>query len=121
MFNIEFYSTADGTSELWDFLDGLQQKSVKTSRSSCISSCLKTTAHGWAKILPSTWRMTYGNFVRGIIECCTFTTRMIPTCFSTSSVRKHKKRRAVKSKRQRRNATIGFPERGDLYGNLVRL
>ncbi len=26
MFNIEFYSTADGTSELWDFLDGLQQK-----------------------------------------------------------------------------------------------
>lgn len=29
MFNIEFYSTADGTSELWDFLDGLQQKSVK--------------------------------------------------------------------------------------------
>ena len=30
MFNIEFYSTADGTSELWDFLDGLQQKSVKS-------------------------------------------------------------------------------------------
>lgn len=29
MFNIEFYSTSDGTSELWDFLDGLQQKSVK--------------------------------------------------------------------------------------------
>lgn len=29
MFNIEFYSTADGTSELWDFLDRLQQKSVK--------------------------------------------------------------------------------------------
>ncbi len=30
MFNIEFYSTADGTSELWDFLDDLQQKSVKS-------------------------------------------------------------------------------------------
>ena len=30
MFNIEFYSTADGTSELWDFLDGLQQQSVKS-------------------------------------------------------------------------------------------
>lgn len=30
MFNIEFYSTADGTSELWDFLDSLQQKSVKS-------------------------------------------------------------------------------------------
>lgn len=29
MFNIEFYSTVDGTSELWDFLDSLQQKSVK--------------------------------------------------------------------------------------------
>lgn len=26
MFNIEFYSTADGTSELWNFLDELQQK-----------------------------------------------------------------------------------------------
>ncbi len=30
MFNIEFYSTADGTSELWDFLDDLQQKSIKS-------------------------------------------------------------------------------------------
>lgn len=30
MFNIEFYSTADGTSELWNFLDSLQQKSSKS-------------------------------------------------------------------------------------------
>jgi phage-related protein len=30
MFNIEFYSTADGTSELLDFLDYLQRKSVKS-------------------------------------------------------------------------------------------
>lgn len=29
MFRIEFYSTADGTSELWDFLETLQQKSIK--------------------------------------------------------------------------------------------
>ncbi len=29
MFNIEFYSTADGTSELWNFLDELQQKTPK--------------------------------------------------------------------------------------------
>lgn len=28
MFNIEFYSTADGVSELWDFLDDLQKKAV---------------------------------------------------------------------------------------------
>lgn len=28
MFNIEFYSTADGVSELWDFLDNLQKKAV---------------------------------------------------------------------------------------------
>ena len=28
MFNIEFYKTADGISELWDFLDNLQKKSV---------------------------------------------------------------------------------------------
>lgn len=28
MFNIEFYSTADGVSELWNFLDGLQKKAV---------------------------------------------------------------------------------------------
>jgi len=27
MFNIEFYSTADGISEIWDFLDDLQKKS----------------------------------------------------------------------------------------------
>ncbi len=30
MFQIEFYTTADGTSQLWDFLDNLQQKSVKS-------------------------------------------------------------------------------------------
>jgi phage-related protein len=30
MFKIEFYSTADGTSELWDFLDDLQQRSIKS-------------------------------------------------------------------------------------------
>lgn len=28
MYNIEFYSTADGTSELWNFLDDLQQKAL---------------------------------------------------------------------------------------------
>ena len=28
MFNIEFYSSADGVSELWDFLDDLQKKAV---------------------------------------------------------------------------------------------
>ena len=28
MFKIEFYSTADGVSELWDFLDDLQKKST---------------------------------------------------------------------------------------------
>lgn len=29
MFKIEFYCTADGTSELWDFLDDLQKKSIR--------------------------------------------------------------------------------------------
>jgi phage-related protein len=28
MYNVEFYSTADGKSELWDFLENLQQKST---------------------------------------------------------------------------------------------
>lgn len=28
MFNIEFYSTADGNSELWSFLDDLQQRAA---------------------------------------------------------------------------------------------
>jgi len=28
MFNIEFYSTSDDVSELWDFLDDLQKKAV---------------------------------------------------------------------------------------------
>lgn len=30
MFRIEFYTTANGTSQLWDFLDNLQQKSIKS-------------------------------------------------------------------------------------------
>jgi phage-related protein len=30
MYNIEFYTTEDGKSELWDFLDNLQQKSLKS-------------------------------------------------------------------------------------------
>ncbi|NMA18608.1 MAG: type II toxin-antitoxin system RelE/ParE family toxin [Clostridiaceae bacterium] len=30
MFKIEFYSTADGVSELWDFLDDLQKKAIKS-------------------------------------------------------------------------------------------
>ena len=28
MYNVEFYSTADGKSELWDFLDELQRKAA---------------------------------------------------------------------------------------------
>ena len=30
MFNIEFYSNADGVSELWNFLDDLQMKAAKS-------------------------------------------------------------------------------------------
>jgi hypothetical protein len=30
MYHIEFYTAADGTSKLWDFLDSLQQKSIKS-------------------------------------------------------------------------------------------
>ena len=30
MFNIEFYSNADGVSELWNFLDDLQMKATKS-------------------------------------------------------------------------------------------
>ena len=30
MFNIEFYETADGVSELWDFLDDLQRKAASS-------------------------------------------------------------------------------------------
>lgn len=30
MYNIEFYSDANGVSELWDFLDDLQEKSAKS-------------------------------------------------------------------------------------------
>ena len=29
MFKIEFYSTADGVSELWDYLDSLSQKALR--------------------------------------------------------------------------------------------
>ena len=119
MFNIEFYSTADGTSELWDFLDGLQQKSVKSKdariqHKQILLYIQLLEDHGTRlgenitkHLEDDIWELRPGN------------NRVL--CFSTSSVRKHKKRRAVKSKRQRRNATIGFPERGDLYGNLVRL
>ena len=34
MFRIEFYETADGVSELWDFLDGLQKKSLTSKDAS---------------------------------------------------------------------------------------
>ena len=30
MFNVEFYSTTDGTSELWDFLANLERKNIKS-------------------------------------------------------------------------------------------
>ena len=89
MFNIEFYSTADGTSELWNFLNNLQQKSVI-----------------W-ELRPGNNRVLY------------FYHKDDTYVFSTNYVRKHKKRRVVKLKRRRPNATTGFPEGGDLYGNLV--
>lgn len=81
-------------------------------------SCLKTTEPAWAKTSQSIWRMAYGNCVRGIIECCTSSTRTIPMCFSISSERKHRKRRAAKLIKQKLNAMIGLPERGDIVWRL---
>ncbi len=59
-----------------------------------------------------------GNCVLEVIECCTSSTRTIPMCFSISSERKHRKRRAAKLIKQKLNAMIGLPERGDIVWRL---
>lgn len=103
MFKTEFYSTADGTSELWDFLDTLQQKSVKNKDAriqhrQILMYIQLLEDHGTRlgenitkHLEDDIWELR-----REIIEYYTFAIKMIPASFSTSSVRNHQKHLGAK-------------------------
>ena len=107
VFNIEFYSTSDGVSELWDFLEDLQTKALtnkdakfSTNKSLSISSCLRIMEPVWVKTSQSIWKKTYGNSGPGTTEYSFSITRMIPMFCSISSARRLRKLHAAKSTRQ---------------------
>jgi len=92
MYNIEFYETADGVSELWDFLDGLQQKApsnkdarIQHKQILNIFSCFRIMVPGWVRTSPSTSKKTSGNSVPEETECSSSITRTTPTCSFTIS------------------------------------
>ena len=47
MYDIEFYSTADGTSELWDFLVVLQQKALTNKDARIQHSVYPASPRSW--------------------------------------------------------------------------
>lgn len=71
------------------------------------------------RISPSISKMAYGNFARETIGYYTFSIGIILMFFFISFGKKHRKHLAVKLKKPNLSGTIGFPERGDLFGNLV--
>lgn len=91
MYNIEFYSTADGASELWDFLNELQQKAL-TSKDARIQ-------HNQIAL-----------YIQLLQDHGTQLGENIMFSFTTSR-RKPRKRRVVRLNAQRRNEMIGWPER----------
>jgi hypothetical protein len=121
MFNIEFYTSADGTSELWNFLDNLQQKSLK-SKDARIQHKQITM---YIQLLEDYGTQLGENISKHLvpetIEYSTFSIRMTSMFFFTSSAKRLKKHHVVKLKRLKLNVTIGFQERDDLYANMVRL
>jgi DNA-binding XRE family transcriptional regulator len=125
MFNIEFYSTADGVSELWDFLDDLQKKAVTNKDARIqhkqISQYIQLLEDHGTRLGENITKHLEDDIWElrpGIIGCCTSTIRMIPTSFSTSSARKRRKHLAAKLTKQKQSATIGLPERGDTIWQL---
>ncbi len=128
MFNIEFYSTADGTSELWNFLDSLQQKSSKSKdariqHKQIVMYIQLLEDHGTnlgdnvtKHLEDGIWELRPGNN-RILYFYHRNDTYVLLHCFR----KKIKKLRVAKSKKQRQNATTGFPERDDRYVYMGRL
>lgn len=128
MFNIEFYSTADGTSELWDFLDSLHQKSVKNKdariqHKQILMYIQLLEDHGTRlgenitkHLEDDIWELRPGNN-RVLYFFHRDDTFVLLHQFRKKLAKLH----AVKLRKQKLNAMIGFPERGNLYDNLVRL
>jgi len=119
IFTIEFYSTADGVSELWGFLDDVQQKAT-TNKDARIQH---KPIDQYIQLLEDHGTRLGENITKHleddirelrpeIIESCTSTAKMIPTSSCISSERKHKTPRHEIEKTNP-NATIGLPERGD--------
>ena len=53
MYTVEFYENDRGVSELWDFLEELRiirMREYSINRSCCISSCCRTTEHGFPRM-----------------------------------------------------------------------
>lgn len=120
MFNIEFYETADGVSELWDFLDDLQKK-ASTNKDARIQHKQITQYiqlledHGTRlgenitkHLEEDIWELRPGNN-----RVLYFYHRDDTYVLLHQFRKKTQKRHAAKLRRPKLNATIGFPERGD--------
>ena len=130
MFNIEFYSNSKGVSELWDFLEDLQERAVSNKDARIqhkqIAQYIQLLAdHGTRlgekitkHLEEDIWELRPGNN-----RVLFFITKTIPMFFSTSSAKKHRKLRAAKSIRPSLNAMTGNPGRGDIlwqHGMITR-
>jgi phage-related protein len=125
MFKIEFYSTADGVSELWDFLDDLQKKSA-TSKDARIQH--KQIAQ-YIQLLEDHGTRLGENITKhledDIWELRPGSNRVLYFFHKDDTYvllhqfrKKTQKRRAAKLIKQKLNAMIGLPERGDIVWRL---
>jgi phage-related protein len=103
VFNIEFYSNSKGVSELWDFLEDLQERAVSNKDARIqhkqIAQYIQLLAdHGTRlgekitkHLEEDIWELRPGNN-----RVLFFITKTIPMFFSTSSAKKTRKLRAAK-------------------------
>lgn len=119
MYDIEFYSTADGTSELWDFLVVLQQKAL-TNKDARIQhkqiaqyiQLLQDHGTRLGENITKNVDEDIWDSVRETIECSSFFTDLTPTFSFITSGKRRRRLLAVKSKGRRQNVMTGSPERG---------
>ena len=107
MFNIEFYSTSDGVSELWDFLEDLQTKALSNKDARIqhkqISQYIQLLADHGTRLGENITKHLEEDIWElrpGINRVFFSITKTIPTFFSISSVKKRRKLHAVKSRKQ---------------------
>ena len=107
MYNIIFYSTADGTSELRDFLINLRKKSL-TNKDARIQH--KQIAQ-YIQLLEDhgtyLGENIYGNYDRGTTAFCSSITRMTLTFSCTCFVSAPKRRLEAKSRKPNANVMTG--------------